>query len=140
MDSGVKYDKGKPRMELLSPSALQEIAKVMTHGAKKYGDYNWLGGMKHSRLYGAALRHITSHLDGEDLDEETGISHLAHAGCCLMMLLTYEIKGLGTDDRYLSEKESSSETRKYLTTPEEDDIINTDCTGGCQCSRTIGED
>lgn len=100
MSGGTKYDEGKIRLELLSVPALIEIGKVMTFGATKYDDHNWRKGFKWSRLYGALLRHIFAHLNGQDKDPETGISHLAHAGCCLMFLLEHEISGLGQDDRY----------------------------------------
>lgn len=98
--SGIKYDRDKVRMELLSVCALQEIAKVLTVGAQKYTSHNWRQGFAWSRLHGALLRHVTAHMSGEDRDPETGYSHLAHAGCCLMFLLEHEIRGLGTDDRY----------------------------------------
>lgn len=87
-------------MELLSVPALKAIAEVLTYGCSKYSAHNWRNGFDWSRLYGAALRHLTAHLEGEDKDPETGLSHLAHLGCCVMFLLEHEIKGLGTDDRY----------------------------------------
>lgn len=96
----VKHDDGKPPMELLATGALREVAKVMGAGAKKYGRHNWRKGMDWTRLHGAALRHIFAHLDGEDRDPETGLSHLAHAMCCMMFLLEYEQSKLGTDDRH----------------------------------------
>ena len=98
--SGSKHDQNKVRMDLLSGAALEEIAKVLTFGAKKYEAHNWRKGMDWSRLYGAALRHLHAHLDGQNLDPESGLSHLAHLGCCIMFLLEYEAKGLGNDDRY----------------------------------------
>lgn len=100
---GTKHDDGKPRMDLLSPQALVEIANVLSVGAKKYDDHNWRKGFDWSRLYGAALRHLLAHMDGEDHDPETGLSHLAHAGCCIMFLIEHESKGLGNDDRYKKE-------------------------------------
>lgn len=107
--TALKYDSKKPRMELLSVPALIEISKVLTYGADKYtvgdvsGAHNWRKGFEWSRLYGAALRHLTAHMDGDDTDPESGLSHLAHLGCCVMFLLEHEIDGLGTDDRYKSE-------------------------------------
>lgn len=98
--TATKLDYGKPRMDLLSRSALEEISKVLGFGATKYGPNDWKRGMDWSRLYGAALRHLTAHMDGEDLDPESGLSHLAHLGCCVMFLLEYERKGVGQDDRY----------------------------------------
>jgi hypothetical protein len=99
-DKGKKNDADKVRWELLSVPAIREIAKVMTFGAKKYDAHNWRGGFDWSRLYGAALRHLTSHMEGDSIDSESGLSHLAHAGCCIMFLLEHEIRKLGNDDRY----------------------------------------
>lgn len=98
--SGTKHDTGKLRMDLLSVPALQARAEALAFGAEKYGDFNWRKGFNWSRLYGAALRHLLAHMNGEDKDPESGLSHLAHADCCIMFLLEHEIKGLGTDDRY----------------------------------------
>jgi hypothetical protein len=97
---GFKYDEGKPMMSLLDPGALREIAKVMTYGAKKYSRLNWRKGMDWSRCADAALRHIFSWIDGEDKDPETGFSHLAHAACCLIFLIFYQLYNVGKDDRF----------------------------------------
>jgi hypothetical protein len=106
-DTGaLKFDTDKPRMELLDRYALEQIALVMTYGAKKYttptasGDHNWRKGFKWSRLYGAALRHLLAHLSGEDKDPDTGLSHIAHLGCCAMFLLWHEKNHPELDDRY----------------------------------------
>ena len=96
----LKFDADKVRVELLSVDAMNEIAKVMTFGAKKYADHNWRNGFNWSRLYGAALRHLFAHLNGEDKDPESGLSHLAHAGCCIQFLIEHEVRGLGKDDRF----------------------------------------
>lgn len=81
-----KYDEGKPRFDLVPPTIMLEIAKVFTFGASKYGDRNWEQGLDFGRLKGALDRHMNAFWRGEDLDEETGLSHLAHAGCCLLMM------------------------------------------------------
>lgn len=96
----VKYDVGKPRMELLSPWVLVEVAKVMTHGAVKYEAHNWRNGFNWTRPIGAALRHITAWLEGEDLDPEWNLPHLAHAICCLMFTLEHQLLEMGVDDRW----------------------------------------
>lgn len=98
-----KYDFNKPQMDLLSPIALNEIAKVLTFGAKKYDAHNWRKGIIFSRLLGACLRHVFSYLGGESKDPESGLSHLAHASCCLMFLLEFEVTRPDLDDRYKSE-------------------------------------
>jgi hypothetical protein len=86
----------------MSPIAFNEIGKVLTFGSKKYGDHNWRKGFKWSRLLGAALRHLMAFLGGEDKDPESGLSHLAHAGCCVVFLLEHEVKHKALDDRYKS--------------------------------------
>ncbi len=96
----VKFDTDKPPFGLISRTALEQEARVMAFGAKKYGVHNWRGGMDFSRLVDAALRHVYAFADGEDNDRETGLSHLAHARCCLAFLLEYEGKRIGKDDRF----------------------------------------
>ena len=63
------------------------------------GDWNWARGFKRSRLFGALLRHVFASLRGEDKDSESGLSHMAHAGCCVLFILFAERVGVGEDDR-----------------------------------------
>lgn len=96
-DLGEKYDEGKLRYDLVPPEAMQEYVRVLTFGANKYADRNWEGGIAYSRLFAAAFRHMFAFLLGERMDPETGISHLAHAICCLNFLLTYEIRDMSEE-------------------------------------------
>ena len=98
-DEFSKQDSGKTRFDLLPPDALSQIADVLAFGADKYGEYNWARGSKWSRFYGAVLRHVFAWWGGEDKDPETGLSHLAHAACGLIFLLSYESRGNDGDDR-----------------------------------------
>ena len=52
------------------------------------------------RYFAAMCRHVFAWWGGEDADPETGYSHLAHAGCCLLFLMEYQRNGWGTDDRF----------------------------------------
>lgn len=92
LQEGVKYDSEKNRLDLISPYFIEEMSKVLTYGAKKYEEHNWLKGIKYSRCFGAMLRHIYAWWRGEINDPETGLHHLAHAACCLMFLLHYETR------------------------------------------------
>ena len=83
---GRKNDGGKLRYDLDSVPATRQRVEVLTHGAEKYGDRNWEQGIKYSRIYAALQRHLTAFWDGEDTDQESGLSHLAHASCELMFL------------------------------------------------------
>jgi len=98
----LKFDTDKPQMELLDPYALEQIAAVMTFGAKKYAAHNWRQGFKFSRLIGAAFRHLSAYTRGEDKDPESGLSHLAHLGCCVMFLIWHDKFKKELDDRYVS--------------------------------------
>jgi len=89
---GRKNDSGKLRYDLDSVPATRERVAVLTHGAQKYGDRNWEQGIKYSRIYAALQRHLTAFWDGEDMDQESGLSHLAHASCELMFLQHFAVE------------------------------------------------
>lgn len=92
--------KEKPPMEYIPSEAILEVARVFGFGAQKYAPDNWREGFKHRRLASAAMRHIVQYLDGQDLDDESGLEHLAHACCGLLMLLEHRFKGYGDDNRH----------------------------------------
>ena len=96
----VKFDTGKPRMELIPPDAMIEIAKVFTMGADKYEARNWEKGTKWGRANGALLRHLMAWMGGEDKDPESGLWHMAHIAWNAICLLAYQIRGVGVDDRF----------------------------------------
>lgn len=99
--AGMKFDGEKVRMDLLPPEAIRTVAKIFTFGANKYGDHNWREGINHSRLYAAVQRHLNSYWSGEDLDPESGETHLAHAVCGLLMMMSLDPEKY--DDRYKGE-------------------------------------
>lgn len=102
-EHGSKNDTEKTPLELLPTLPLWQIADVLAFGAKKYERWNWRRGLRWSRLYGAALRHLTAWADGEDLDEESGLHHVAHAACCLVFLLEM-LERPELDDRWKEAK------------------------------------
>jgi hypothetical protein len=102
-EKGVKFDSEKTCLELFPPVALEEISKVLTFGKKKYGAHNWAKGIEWSRVIGACMRHLNAWRAGQDVDSETGLSHIAHAGCCIAFLLHYEKYNRDMDDRYVPE-------------------------------------
>lgn len=96
----VKFDQDKLPLHLLSTEAMNQTAAVLKFGAQKYAEHNWRKGFAWSRPLAAALRHITAFNAGEDRDPESGLSHLAHAACCIMFLLEFEKTHPHLDDRY----------------------------------------
>lgn len=97
---GTKADEDKPRTDLVPIKAILRIAEVMGHGAEKYDAYNWRRGINFSRLFGATMRHLLAYWDGQDLDSDSGLHHMAHAGCCITMLLTLIEERPDLDDRF----------------------------------------
>jgi len=96
-----KYDSNKNPMDLLPMLPLGHVSRVLGFGAVKYGPDNWRDGLKYRRLLGATLRHVAAFSDGEDLDEETKLSHIDHAICELLFLSQFIHEGREElDDRY----------------------------------------
>lgn len=89
--TGLKYDQSKPRFSLIPQNTLQPVIRVLEFGAQKYSENNWqqVPNAK-ARYFDAAHRHIDAWWSGEAIDSETNESHLAHAICCLMFLLSME--------------------------------------------------
>ena len=69
---GRKFDSNKLRFDLIPVEPLQELARVYTIGAKKYGDRNWENGLSWSRLFAAMMRHAWKFWMGERNDPEDG--------------------------------------------------------------------
>lgn len=109
---GRKFDAGKLRFSLLPLRPLRKVLEVLEYGAKKYAPNNWkhVEGA-HDRYYDAAMRHLTdwreAHEEGASVaDAETGVSHLAHAICCLLFLMWFE------DEK--PEKPEPASTQKFV--------------------------
>ena len=103
--AGKKFDGEKPDLSLIPKDAVWEIAKAFTYGGKKYGRHNFREGLHISRLLAAAMRHITQYNEGEDLDEESGNNHLAHAGAAICMAIFMHYNKPEMDDRWKNTKE-----------------------------------
>ena len=61
---------------------------------------DWRKGHKQMDLLSAALRHLYAHIDGEDIDKESGLNHLSHCMTNLVMISTQINEGTSVDDRY----------------------------------------
>lgn len=85
--AGRKYDADKLRWDLLPTHLVEACVKVLTFGAKKYEPNNWQNVENgRDRYYAALMRHIVAWHNGEVVDPESGIEHLAHAMCNLVFL------------------------------------------------------
>jgi hypothetical protein len=77
-----------------------ELALAMLEGARKYGRHNYrVIGVRASVYYEAALRHIMAWWEGEDIDPDSGLSHVIKAAACLAILRDSMRQQNWTDDR-----------------------------------------
>jgi hypothetical protein len=109
-DKGLKYDNGKPRLSLIPKEALWGMAQALTYGAQKYAADNYKLGIEYRRLADATLRHLTAWLDGEELDPESGLSHLDHAMASMAMLKYMATNVPEMDDRYVKNENRPTRT------------------------------
>lgn len=93
MKPGIKHDTGKVRWQFLPWGQVEEVAKVMDFGARKYAPDNWQKVVDgRNRYFDAGMRHVVAWKSGEIRDPETGYHHLAHAICCLLFLIWFDKK------------------------------------------------
>jgi len=76
-DGFMKFDNNKLRYDLIPPSTTLALAKVLTHGAKKYKPNNWRKGSI-ERYVAATFRHFEAYRSGEIIDNDSGLPHLEH--------------------------------------------------------------
>ena len=113
VQEGRKDDVGKPRFDLLPPEVLEQITAILTGGAEKYGARNWEQGMSWGRLFAAAQRHQWRFWSGAEMDEESGLPHLAHAIVSLMFLLEFANRDMRSfDDRQHSTSEQRGQSEE----------------------------
>jgi len=98
--TGIKFDTDKLDYTLLPWDSIEDIVKVLEFGARKYARDNWKN-VEAERYVKAAFRHLVAYQQGERSDQETGLSHLAHLGCCVLFLLSMEKNNVAipTSDR-----------------------------------------
>ena len=90
----------KAPMHLIPPYALEQTAWVHKLGSEKYGAYNWRKtGVCATTYVSAIIRHLDAWRDGQDMDPESGISHIAHIATSCNILLDAGHCGTLQDDR-----------------------------------------
>lgn len=103
----------KTPLGLIPPYAMEQTAWVHKLGSDKYGPYNWRKtGVCASTYVNAILRHLNAWRDGENLDPESGISHLAHVACSCNILMDADYCGTLQDDRNVTPPEAAKYRRK----------------------------
>lgn len=98
--SARKDDTGKPDLSLIPYGSACEIARGFMYGERRYGRNNFRTGLAYSRTVAAAQRHLGRFFDGESIDPDSGVHHLALAAASCIMALQNCLDGTGIDDRW----------------------------------------
>lgn len=89
-----------PLFSVLPMRALAGPALALLEGARKYGRHNYrLVGVRASVYVDALGRHIGAWWEGEDIDPDSGLSHVDKAIATLLVLRDSMLQGNWTDDR-----------------------------------------
>lgn len=87
-------------MHLFPTTAIAMGVIAMLNGALKYGRSNFRAvGVRSSIYYDAARRHLDAWFEGEEVDQDDGVPHLAAALACIAIIIDSWAKGNLNDDR-----------------------------------------
>lgn len=90
----------KPPLSTVSGPVLAELGVAMMEGARKYGRHNYrVSGVRSSTYYDAMFRHMVKWWEGEDIDADSGLSHITKTIATLFVLRDAMIQGMLNDDR-----------------------------------------
>jgi hypothetical protein len=90
----------KAPMSTVPANVLAEVGVAMLEGASKYGRHNYRAvGVRGSVYYDGTMRHLMDWWEGEDIDPDSGMSHITKAITSLIVLRDAMIQGKFTDDR-----------------------------------------
>ena len=79
---------------------IMEVGVAMLEGAAKYGRHNYrASGVRVSVYYDAAMRHLMAWWEGEDIDPDSGLSHVTKAISSLVVLRDAMFQNTAVYDR-----------------------------------------
>lgn len=109
MNQEAKHDEGKEQLTLVPRQIIHDIAKVRMFGTEKYKDPDNWKLVEKERYRDAAFRHFLRYLDDpQGVDEESGLSHLAHLACNIAFLCELE-----ANEQEENRNECSTITNRY---------------------------
>lgn len=93
----VKQDLGKLRYDLVPFDAIDEVVKVLNYGITKYPEprENWKVNSRKvdiARYEAALLRHMSSHMQGELMDSESELPHIAQVATNALFIIALRKK------------------------------------------------
>jgi hypothetical protein len=97
----------------MSGPVTAEVGVAMLEGACKYGRHNYRkSGVRSSVYYDATRRHLEAWWEGQDIDPESGLSHVTKAIASLFVLRDAMIRDMVEDDRPPKSKDFITELNK----------------------------
>ena len=103
----------KAPMSTVSAPVIAEIGVAMLEGACKYGRHNYRAvGVRASVYYDATMRHLMDWWEGQDIDPDSGMSHVTKSITSLVVLRDAMIQNMVTDDRPPSSQDFYVELNK----------------------------
>lgn len=123
-----KVGRTKVPITTLSFPVLAEMGVAMQEGALKYGKHNYreIGVCASVYLDAIIIRHLGPWAEGQNIDPDSGLSHLTKAMSGLMVLRDAQMRGKMEDDRpkgtigwleYLNQK--TADLQERYPTPKE---------------------
>lgn len=97
--TGAEKGRKDERYDLIPVGPLAELARLYGAGAKKYPPRNWERGYDWSLSYAALQRHANAWWGGEEMDPETGTSHMAAVAWHAFALMQFAVEHRELDDR-----------------------------------------
>lgn len=90
----------KAKFSVIPAGVLFDVGLAMLEGACKYGRHNYRGaGVRASVYYDAAMGHMADWWEGQNLDPDSGLSHVTKAIASLVVLRDAMFQDMLTDDR-----------------------------------------
>ena len=90
----------KPPLSVIPCAPLFEAGLALLEGSCKYGRHNYReAGVRASIYYDASMRHLMAWWEGEDIDADSGLSHVTKAIAGLLVLRDSMMSGNWHDDR-----------------------------------------
>lgn len=82
--TGLRYNEGKLPWHLVDFRALKSMVEVLEYGAKKYAEDQWKKGLSLKEIRDSFIRHMIEWNSGQEIDSESGKSHIGHMMCNLL--------------------------------------------------------
>ena len=85
-EQALRFNSGKAKWSLVDFESFLPLVEVLEFGARKYEVDNWKKGLPVKAVCESMLRHVFAFMNGEDLDPESGLSHVGHIQANAMFL------------------------------------------------------